>query len=216
MGIEFDAKKNLANVTNARFLRDLSLSGNVTFIRSAVKIPEAELESIRAQDPNHPDTRALFGQAPYIVNGVLTYINDSADFRVHALLQRARPQGLLGDPRRPAQRHAATHTHTRLQHGAKDGVRSLPVWLQGPEPAQPTQPPDPPLQWCRIRLVQLHTRPDLFGEPLLFDLDRSQAFNGRHPFSKAFSRIQIRAGGFPAFRRAGPARRAASGRPMRR
>jgi TonB-dependent receptor len=80
MGIEFDAKKNLANVTNARFLRNLSLSGNVTFIRSAVKIPEAELESIRAQDPNHPNTRALFGQAPYIVNGIMTYMNDSAAF----------------------------------------------------------------------------------------------------------------------------------------
>ena len=48
----------------------------MTLIRSAVKIPEAELESIRAQDPNHPDTRALFGQAPYIVNGVMTTCND--------------------------------------------------------------------------------------------------------------------------------------------
>ncbi len=43
-------KRDLANVTNARFFRDLSLSGNVTFIRSAVKIPEAELE-------RHPRTR---------------------------------------------------------------------------------------------------------------------------------------------------------------
>ena len=84
----------------------------MTLIRSAVKIPEAELESIRAQDPDHPDTRALFGQAPYIVNGVLTYINDSADFVSTLVLQRARPQGLLGDPRRPAQRHATAHTHT--------------------------------------------------------------------------------------------------------
>jgi TonB-dependent receptor len=80
MGVEFEAKKDLANVTSSRFFKDLSISGNVTLIRSSVKIPEAELESIRAQDPNHPDTRALFGQAPYIINGVLTYINDSADF----------------------------------------------------------------------------------------------------------------------------------------
>ncbi len=54
----------------------------------------------------------------------MTYMNDSADFRVHAVLQRSRPQGLLGDPRRPAQRHAATHTHTGLEHGRKDGVRT--------------------------------------------------------------------------------------------
>ena len=78
--MEIEAKKDLANVTSSRFFKDLSISGNVTLIRSSVQIPEAELESIRAQDPNHPDTRALFGQAPYIINGVMTYINDSADF----------------------------------------------------------------------------------------------------------------------------------------
>ena len=127
-------------------------------------------------------------------------------FRVHALLQRSRPQGFLGDPRRPAQRHAATHTHTRPQHGERMGC-ALQVWLQGQEPAQPTQPPDPPLQWCRIRLVELHTRPDLFGEPLLFDLTGSGL--QRYIFSKAFSRNQIRAEGFPAFRREGPGHRAA-------
>ena len=79
VGVEFEAKKDLANVTSARFFKDLSISGNLTLIRSAVKIQEAELESIRAQDPNHPDTRAMFGQAPYIVNGVMTYVNDSID-----------------------------------------------------------------------------------------------------------------------------------------
>ena len=95
--------------------------------------------------------------------------------------------------------------------------RSLPLRIQGPQPAQPTQPPDPPVQWGPVRLVQLHTRSDLLSEPLLFDL--SQEPRGRAtvpPFSKTFSRIQIHAGGFRAFRRAGLARRAASVRPMRR
>jgi TonB-dependent receptor len=77
-GLEFEGRKRLSQFTDARFIKDLTVSGNVSFIRSASRIPEAELETIRAQDPDHPDTRPLFGQAPYIVNGVLSYQNDSA------------------------------------------------------------------------------------------------------------------------------------------
>ena len=145
-----------------RFLRDLSISGNVTLIRSAVKIPEAELEGIRAQDPDHPDTRALFGQAPYIVNGVLTYINDSADFVSTLVLQRARPQGLLGDPRRPSQCHATAHTHLDLSLGKGWGDH-FRVGFKARNLHQPTQPSDPPVQWRAVRLVQLHTK----GAPTL-------------------------------------------------
>ena len=76
-GLEFEGRKRLSSMTDARFLRDLTLAGNVSFIRSASLIPEDELEAIRAQDPLHPETRPLFGQAPYIINGVLTYNNDS-------------------------------------------------------------------------------------------------------------------------------------------
>lgn len=79
-GLEFEGRKDLANVTETPFLRDLTVSGNITFIRSAARIWENELLGIRAQNPLQAETRPLFGQAPYIVNGMLTYVNDSADF----------------------------------------------------------------------------------------------------------------------------------------
>ena len=76
-GLEFEGRKNFGTFTEARFLKDLTLSGNVSFIRSASRIWRNELETIRAQNPLQAETRPLFGQAPYIINGVLTYNNDS-------------------------------------------------------------------------------------------------------------------------------------------
>ena len=76
-GVEFEGRKNLGNVTDARFIRNLSVGGNVSFIRSASRIKRDELEAIRAQNPMQSETRPLFGQAPYIVNTTLTYFNDS-------------------------------------------------------------------------------------------------------------------------------------------
>lgn len=76
-GLEFEGRKSLRNMTDARFLKDLTLSGNVSFIRSASRIWRNELETIRAQNPLQAETRPLFGQAPYIINGVLTYNNDT-------------------------------------------------------------------------------------------------------------------------------------------
>lgn len=49
---------------------------NFAYIKSEVSIDPQELESIRALVPDHPDTRPLFGQAPYILNGILGYKND--------------------------------------------------------------------------------------------------------------------------------------------
>ena len=52
----------------------------MSFICSASRIWREELETIRAQNPLQTETRPLFGQAPYIINGVLSYNNDSAGF----------------------------------------------------------------------------------------------------------------------------------------
>lgn len=60
-GIEVEGKLNLT--------RQLDVRGNVTFLRSqtTVTIPE-------------PKTRSMFGQAPYILNGMLSYTSDSLGF----------------------------------------------------------------------------------------------------------------------------------------
>ena len=77
-GLEFEGRKQLGNMTPA--LDNFSLSGNVTLIKSEARIWDDELAMIRATDPNHPDTRPLFGQSPYIVNAMLNYQGDSAKF----------------------------------------------------------------------------------------------------------------------------------------
>ncbi len=59
------------------FLRDFMLGSNFTFIRSSVSIDKKELSLKREFDPNFPDTRVMFGQAPFIINGYLEYKNDT-------------------------------------------------------------------------------------------------------------------------------------------
>jgi TonB-dependent receptor len=77
-GLEFEGRKQLGNLSPS--LHNFSLTGNVTLIKSEARIWDDELEMIRATDPNHPDTRPLFGQSPYIVNAMLNYQGDSAKF----------------------------------------------------------------------------------------------------------------------------------------
>jgi len=77
-GLEFEGRKQLGGIHPS--LDNFSLTGNVTLIRSEARIWEDELIGIRATDPNHPDTRPLFGQSPYIVNAMLNYAGDSARF----------------------------------------------------------------------------------------------------------------------------------------
>ena len=77
-GLEFEGRKQLGSFSPA--LDNFSLTGNVTLIKSEARIWEDELIGIRATDPEHPDTRPLFGQSPYIVNAMLNYAGDSAKF----------------------------------------------------------------------------------------------------------------------------------------
>jgi outer membrane receptor protein involved in Fe transport len=58
-------------------IRNLSVGINFSYIRSEVSIDSVELKSIRALVPDHPDTRPLFGQAPYIFNALLAYQSDT-------------------------------------------------------------------------------------------------------------------------------------------
>ncbi len=72
-GFEIEFRKSLDFI---HAIRNMFFGVNFAYIRSEVAIDPLELESIRALVPDHPDTRPLFGQAPYIVNGILGYKND--------------------------------------------------------------------------------------------------------------------------------------------
>jgi outer membrane receptor protein involved in Fe transport len=65
-GIELEARRKL-DFLNAR-LDNWSVGLNATLIASKVKISKGELALIRAVFPQAKDTRALFGQSPYLVN----------------------------------------------------------------------------------------------------------------------------------------------------
>ena len=71
-GAEFEFTKQFNAIAPG-----FSAGGNVTLVLSQVDIPELELESIRELNPGFDDTRQLYGQSPYIVNGFLNYATDN-------------------------------------------------------------------------------------------------------------------------------------------
>ncbi|MCD4746162.1 MAG: TonB-dependent receptor [Bacteroidales bacterium] len=76
-GIEFEFRKNLDFLN---ILKNCKLGFNVSLVKSVVSIDSLELVAIHATDPNHPDTRVMFGQSPYIINAFFCYENDSIGF----------------------------------------------------------------------------------------------------------------------------------------
>jgi TonB-dependent receptor len=77
-GAEFEVRKSLGFMGET--FAPFGIGANLTLVRSATKIEEEELELIRATDPDHADTRPMFGQSPYIFNAILSYDNDSLGF----------------------------------------------------------------------------------------------------------------------------------------
>lgn len=72
-GVELEARKRLDDV--AGLLRNFQVGGNLTLVQSEVSIPQAELDVIRAADPDAATSRRLQGQSPYLVNLDVTYDN---------------------------------------------------------------------------------------------------------------------------------------------
>ncbi len=75
MGAELEIRKNLGFVTKA--LADFSIGTNLTYIYSRTDIDERELEQIRATNPDAKSYREMFGQAPYVINALLSYKNEA-------------------------------------------------------------------------------------------------------------------------------------------
>jgi outer membrane receptor protein involved in Fe transport len=73
-GAELEIRKKLGFIPlTGRF----SLGANLALVRSLVSIDSLELLLIRAYDPGAEDTRVMFGQAPYALNALMSYDNDS-------------------------------------------------------------------------------------------------------------------------------------------
>ncbi|NNE55097.1 MAG: TonB-dependent receptor [Flavobacteriales bacterium] len=71
IGAEFEARKKLDFISER--VESFTAGLNVTLVHSQTTINPEELAQIRSQDPDHADTRQMFGQSPYVVNASLGY-----------------------------------------------------------------------------------------------------------------------------------------------
>jgi len=80
-GVEFEFKKSFANRINTesafKWLSNFNIGFNTSYIYSVSKIETAELAARREVDPNASETRPLFAQSPFLINGIVGYKNDS-------------------------------------------------------------------------------------------------------------------------------------------
>lgn len=70
-GIEFEARKNLDLISEA--LSPFSIGGNLSLIKSEVRLTSDELAAKRQFFPDLKPTRSLYDQSPYILNLDLNY-----------------------------------------------------------------------------------------------------------------------------------------------
>jgi TonB-dependent receptor len=74
LGAEIEFRKSLDFISP--FLHDFYFNTNLTFIQSRVDIPVKEIENSKNVDSTYNlESRPFQGQAPYIVNAILTYAN---------------------------------------------------------------------------------------------------------------------------------------------
>lgn len=93
LGTEVEVRKNLGAIASA--LQNYTIGVNATFVQSQTKVDVAELEQIRATDPDHADTRVMFGQSPYILNSFVGYKNDSLGLELNANFNVSGPKMTL-------------------------------------------------------------------------------------------------------------------------
>ncbi len=81
-GAELEVKKNLGFINDK--LDNLNIAFNATYIKSKTSIASDELIEIRATDPDHEDTRPMFGQSPYIINCMISYVNSEKGLSINS------------------------------------------------------------------------------------------------------------------------------------
>ena len=89
-GIEIEARKSLDFISPA--LKGLSIGANFSYIYSQTTIDDEELTAIKAENPNAPDTREMYGQSPYSVNGILSYKNDKLGLSTNLIFNVSGPK----------------------------------------------------------------------------------------------------------------------------
>ena len=78
VGVELELRKSLAGFTNSKFIDDITLVVNASYINSKVHFEKALAEG-------QSNDRPMQGQAPYIINTALFYNNTKSNFQVNLL-----------------------------------------------------------------------------------------------------------------------------------
>ncbi|BDS12090.1 TonB-dependent receptor [Aureispira anguillae] len=89
-GVELEVRKNLGFISPV--LENLQIGANFSYIYSQTTIDAEELKAIRAEHPNAPSTREMYGQSPYSVNGLLSYKNDSLGLTANVVFNVSGPK----------------------------------------------------------------------------------------------------------------------------
>jgi outer membrane receptor for ferrienterochelin and colicin len=78
VGVEVEVKKSLDGITDSRFLNSLSVMLNATFIKSTVKLYDADTVG-------RSSSRPMQGQAPYVINSAIFYNSQNSGWTVNLL-----------------------------------------------------------------------------------------------------------------------------------
>ena len=74
-GAELEVRKRLNTWTRLSILKNITLGGNFSLVRSVANIPDEELVIIKASDPDASTIRPLEGQSPFLFNFNAAYEN---------------------------------------------------------------------------------------------------------------------------------------------
>lgn len=92
-GTEIEMRKNLGFLWNG--LERFDFGVNATLVQSRTKVDPQELEQIHGTDPDHEETRVMFGQSPYILNSYLSYVADSSGIEANLNFNVSGPKMIL-------------------------------------------------------------------------------------------------------------------------
>lgn len=111
-GLEIEIRKSFFNLSSSKFLQNLSVVANASYLISSVDVGNnVDLgPSVGVVDVDAPSNRTLVGQSPYLVNVGLYYFSEKTGWQVNALYNVAGPRlYLVGNFNNPSfyenQRH---------------------------------------------------------------------------------------------------------------
>ncbi len=88
-GLEFEWRRRLDHVDAMPFLKHFQIGGNLTFVKSEVRLPDDEYQQEKNWDASTAsETREFQGQSPFVLNLDLSYDNENTGTDVSLMFNR--------------------------------------------------------------------------------------------------------------------------------